>query len=121
MLASAGFAADVIMTFDLTLHFETWTRRMDTPRQNAAMIKTLFNGAPDDIKRAFRVPGSHVTNNDFEFVIPGAVIRGDGRPAPKFARSLARRHQILGVSPNIFASVRHHESRSRRSTVWSRK
>ena len=75
MLASAGFAAEVAMTFDLTLHFKTWTRRMDTQRQNAAMIKTLFNRASDDIKRAFRAP-ARVTNDDFEFVIPGAVIRG---------------------------------------------
>lgn len=75
MLASAGFASEVIMTFDLTLHFETWTRRMNTPRQNADMIRSLFNGASDDIKRAFRAP-NHVTNNDFDFVIPGAVIRG---------------------------------------------
>jgi len=75
LLASAGFAAEVIMTFDLALYFETWTRRMDTPRQNAAMIKTLFNGASADIRRAFGAP-ARVTNDDFEFVIPGAVIRG---------------------------------------------
>lgn len=75
MLADAGFAAEVIMTFDLTLHFETWTRRMHSPRGNAAMIKTLFNGASDDIRRAFRAP-ARVTSDDFEFVIPGAVIRG---------------------------------------------
>lgn len=75
LLASAGFATEVIMTFDLTLHFATWTRRMETPRQQAAMIMTLFNGASSDIRRAFRAP-ARVTNDDFEFVIPGAVIRG---------------------------------------------
>ena len=74
MLAGAGFASEVIMTFDLTLRFETWTRRMDTPAQNAAMIKTLFNGASRDIRRAFRAP-ARLGGADFDFAIPGAVIR----------------------------------------------
>lgn len=74
MLASAGFDSEVIMTFDLTLHFETWIRRMNTPRQNADMIKSLFNGASDDIRAAFQAP-AQVTSDDFAFVIPGAVIR----------------------------------------------
>lgn len=74
MLASAGFTTDVLMTFDLTLHFDTWTRRMSTPRQHADMILTLFNEAPADIKRAFRLP-ANITSDDFDFVIPGAVIR----------------------------------------------
>ena len=38
MLAEAGFASELVMSFDLRLHFETWTRRMATPRQNADMI-----------------------------------------------------------------------------------
>ncbi len=75
MLAASGFASEVLMTFDLTLHFETWTRRMNTPRQNAAMIKSLFNGSSDDIRAAFQAP-THLTSDDFTFVIPGAVIRG---------------------------------------------
>ena len=74
MLANAGFAPEVLMTFDLTLHFDTWTRRMGTPRQHADMIKAIFNDAPDDIRRAFRLPAT-VVSDDFSFVIPGAVIR----------------------------------------------
>ena len=74
LLAAAGFASEVIMTFDLTLHFDTWTRRMATPRQNADMIKSLFNDASDDIKRAFHAP-ARVTSDDFDFLIPGAVIQ----------------------------------------------
>ena len=74
MLANAGFAPEVHMTFDLTLHFDSWTRRMGTPRQHADMILTIFNEAPDDIRRAFRLPAS-ITGDDFDFVIPGAVIR----------------------------------------------
>jgi len=75
LLAAAGFASEVLMTFDLTLHFATWTRRMNTPRQNADMIKALFNGASDDIRAAFQAP-ARLTSDDFAFVIPGAVIRG---------------------------------------------
>ena len=75
MLAAAGFASEILMTFDLTLHFATWTRRMNTPRQSADMIKALFNGASDDIRAAFQAP-ARATSDDFAFVIPGAVIRG---------------------------------------------
>lgn len=75
MLAGARFACEILLTFDLTLHFETWTRRMNTPRPNANMIKALFNGASVDIRAAFQLP-AHVISDDFAFVIPGAVIRG---------------------------------------------
>ena len=79
MLKNASFGCEVLMSFDLTLHFETWTRRMNTPAQYAAMIKALFNGAPADIKQAFRLPAC-LTGDDFEFVIPGAVIRATVAP-----------------------------------------
>ncbi len=75
MLAAAGFDAEVLLAFDLSLHFATWTRRMATPQQNAEMIKSLFRGASDDIQRGFALP-AQPTDDDFEFVIPGAVIRG---------------------------------------------
>lgn len=74
MLAKARFDSEVVMTFDLSLRFEAWTRRMNTPARNADMIRSLFNCASADIKRAFRVP-PEATGDDFDFVIPGAVIR----------------------------------------------
>ncbi len=74
MLAAAGFASELVMTFKLTLHFASWTRRMHTPRQNGDMILALFNDASDDIKRAFQLP-ARVAEPDFKFVIPGAVMR----------------------------------------------
>ncbi len=80
LLAAAGFSSEVLMTFDLTLHFATWTRRMNTPRLNADMISSLFNGASDDIRAAFHLPAS-MTSDDFEFVIPGAVIRATAAQA----------------------------------------
>ena len=75
MLARAHFSAEVLLQFDLQLHFATWTRRMATPPRNAAMIKTLFRDAPAEIKRAFNIPAD-IRDDDFHFTIPGAVIMG---------------------------------------------
>ena len=75
MLSRAGFVSEVLLTFDLTLHFATWTRRMASPPQNVDMIKALFRGAPQDIRRGFGLPPA-IDGEDFNFIIPGAVIRG---------------------------------------------
>lgn len=75
MLSDTGFDTGVLLSFDLSLHFATWTKRMATPQQNQQMILTLFDGAPDEIKRAFDLP-RRIRGNDFTFTIPGAVIRG---------------------------------------------
>lgn len=75
MMAEAGFASEVVYTFNLVLNFATWTTRMATPTQHRDMIKTLFNGASDDIKQGFQLPES-ITGDDFDFTIPGAVMRG---------------------------------------------
>ncbi len=80
MLAETGFDSEVLLTFDLSLHFATWTERMATPPQNANMIKTLIAGSPADVKRGFGLP-QQVTSDDFHFTIPGAVIRGTIAPA----------------------------------------
>lgn len=75
LMADAGFTSETVYTFDLSLHFDTWTTRMATPAQNADMLKTLFNIASNDIKQGFALPNS-IIGNDFNFVIPGAVIAG---------------------------------------------
>lgn len=74
LLSEAGFRSEALIQFDLELHFETWTRRMATPRQNADMILSLFKGAPADIRRGFGLPDAAPSGN-FSFTIPGAVIR----------------------------------------------
>ena len=79
MLSDAGFDSEVLLAFNLSLHFAAWTKRMATPSQNAGMIKALFNGAPADIKRGFSLP-LEIHADDFEFTIPGAVLRGLPRP-----------------------------------------
>ena len=75
MLQAEGFSPEVIYTFDLTLHFDKWTTRMATPQQNRDMLKALFNVASQDIKQGFNLP-QDITNDDFTFIIPGAVIKG---------------------------------------------
>ncbi|MCY4464662.1 MAG: methyltransferase domain-containing protein [Chloroflexi bacterium] len=78
MLRAAGFVAEVLDRFELSLHFATWTQRMRTARSNRDMIKSLFAGASADIRRGFGLP-EQISGDDFSFTIPGAVIRG--RPA----------------------------------------
>ena len=75
MLAGVGFQTEVIHRFLLELHFESWIRRMETPRAHADIIKSIFAGAPADIKRAFQLP-AQIDGDDFSFCIPGAVIKG---------------------------------------------
>lgn len=72
-LSDAGFAPDVVYTHQLNLHFDAWIKRIATPQQNTEMIKTLFKVVSDDIKQSFRIPET-MPNDDFHFVIPGAVI-----------------------------------------------
>ena len=78
MLSEAGLQADVIHRFALKLHFETWIQRMQTPRQHADSIKSIFAEASEDIKREFQLPSS-INSDDFDFCIPGAVIKGQAR------------------------------------------
>lgn len=76
MMDAAGIQAEIIHSFSLKLHFETWIRRMQTPRQHAESIKSLFDEASADIKRAFGLPAL-IKGDDFDFYIPGAVIKGE--------------------------------------------
>ncbi|MYA91797.1 MAG: methyltransferase domain-containing protein [Chloroflexi bacterium] len=77
MLRAAGFVAEVIERFPLRLHFATWTRRMRTPKSNRDMIKSLFAGAPTDIRWDFYIPAK-IRGDDYTYTIPGGVIRAGG-------------------------------------------
>lgn len=74
MLRATGFSAQVVHRFDLELHFGKWTARMRTPRRNQEMIKALFRGASNDIRRGFQLP-DEINGEDFSFFIPGAVLK----------------------------------------------
>jgi ubiquinone/menaquinone biosynthesis C-methylase UbiE len=68
MLEATGFTVRVAMTWELLLNFDDWIRRMATPAPNAAMIRTLFDGAPAEVRSAM------VLQADYTFTIPGALL-----------------------------------------------
>ncbi len=70
MLRDMGFATEVLFTWDLPLDFDSWVTRMATPDANVLMIKTLFDGAPTEVRDAMDV------QTNYRFQIPGALFRG---------------------------------------------
>jgi len=70
MLESAGFVdTQVIYRGGVWIDFVSWIQRMATPDANAAMIRTLLDGAPQEVKTALQVEANH------NFSFTGAVIR----------------------------------------------
>jgi ubiquinone/menaquinone biosynthesis C-methylase UbiE len=62
MLTQAGFQADVPHRWEVFIDFASWIKRINTPEQNAAMIRTLLANAPAEVKSAFKVqPDSSLT------------------------------------------------------------
>lgn len=70
MLREAGFTSEVLYTWQLPLDFDSWVARMATPAASVAMIKTLFDGAPSEVRNAMDVQPNYC------FQIPGALFRG---------------------------------------------
>lgn len=70
MLRETSFTPEVLFTWDLPLDFNSWVTRMATPSANVAMIKTLFDGAPSEVRSAMDV------HPNYRFQIPGALFRG---------------------------------------------
>lgn len=70
MLTAAGFV-DIAMVYTslVWIDFATWIQRMATPPANTQMIRTLFDGAPQEVKEALHVDPHH------NFSFTGAVIR----------------------------------------------
>lgn len=68
MLAESGFDAEVIFTWRLPLNFDAWVMRMATPEPQVAMLKTMFNIAPGEVRAAFDV------QPDYTFTLDGALI-----------------------------------------------
>lgn len=67
MLAETRFRAEVVFTWSLPLNFDSWVLRMATPHLNVAMLKSLFDGAPQEVRAAMDV------QPDYTFSIPGAL------------------------------------------------
>ncbi|MFN8379908.1 MAG: class I SAM-dependent methyltransferase [Anaerolineae bacterium] len=55
MLDDSGFSASVEYTWSLTLDFQSWVERIATPPQNVAMIETLFEVAPTEVREEFQL------------------------------------------------------------------
>lgn len=66
----AGFKAEVVFTWPVNLVFDRWVERMATPQQNIDMLKTLFDGAPGEVRSEFQI------QDNYDFTIPGAIIKG---------------------------------------------
>lgn len=70
MLTAANFVdIAVVYTGAVWIDFAAWIQRMATPPANAALIRTLFDGAPQEVKAGFQLDASH------NFSFTGAVIR----------------------------------------------
>jgi SAM-dependent methyltransferase len=74
MLVDAGFDAEIVYTWRLTLDFAAWLARIHTPAQNAAMIESLFEGAPAEVQAEFE------WNKRQSFAISGALFRAVRTP-----------------------------------------
>lgn len=70
LFQQAGFAPEVVFTWDIFLEFDDWVARMATPHHSVAMIKTLFDGAPAEVRAAMQV------QPDYSFTIRGTLLRG---------------------------------------------
>jgi ubiquinone/menaquinone biosynthesis C-methylase UbiE len=69
LLAAQGFQAEVIYTWALRLQFDDWVQRMATPPDAVAMLRTLLDHAPAEVRAALAVEPDH------SFTIPGALVR----------------------------------------------
>jgi len=75
MMAEAGFGnAQVVYQGDVRIDFASWIKRMATPAENEQMIRTLFDGAPTEFRRALKIADNH------DFCFTGAVIRATSEP-----------------------------------------
>lgn len=70
MLTAAGFVdITVVYSGHVWIDFAAWIARMATPTANAAVIRTLLDGAPKEVKTALQIEADH------NFSFTGAVIR----------------------------------------------
>lgn len=74
LLLAQGFSAEVLYTWRLRLQFDEWVQRMATPPAAVAMIRTLLDHAPAEVRAALAVESDH------SFTIPGALLRAQVVP-----------------------------------------
>lgn len=76
MFAEAGLPARLEAGWPVPLAFDAWVERIATPPQNIAMIRTLFDTVPAEVREAFLVQPNH------DFTIQGALIVGEKPASP---------------------------------------
>lgn len=69
MLTQAGFQSEVLFTWHLPLDFQSWVTRMATPAANVAIIQSLFDRAPLEVRAGMDV------QVDYRFSLRGALIK----------------------------------------------
>jgi ubiquinone/menaquinone biosynthesis C-methylase UbiE len=70
MLSNAGFSSELVYEWPVRLDFDAWVKRMATPAASVAVIRTLMDGAPDEVRAAIKIEEDH------SFTFRGAVLRG---------------------------------------------
>lgn len=75
MFDYAGFDCDVPHTWEVEIEFTSWIKRINTPEQNATMIRTLLAQAPSEVRSALKV------QPDSSFTMQAALVRGIPRSA----------------------------------------
>ena len=63
MLRTANFQPRIVEEWGWPIVFDKWVTRMNTPAPNVAMIRTLFDEAPQEYKTIFKIDANH----DFAF------------------------------------------------------
>lgn len=75
-MTAAGFQFEVSLNFDVVLQFRRWVTRMNTPELMVTALQQVFADASQDIRDTFKLEGNWQDDEDFSFVIPGAVLHG---------------------------------------------
>ena len=55
MINGSGFSAELQDTWRMQIVFDRWTTRMATPAAKVAMIKTIFDEAPTEVRASFEI------------------------------------------------------------------
>ena len=76
MLKDVGFSGEVVLTKTITLQFQRWVERMATPSEHVTLLRRLFELAPTHVQAEFWITADSLTNSNFPFEIPLAVIVG---------------------------------------------
>ncbi len=70
MFSCAGLEPKVVRTWDIAIEFDPWIARIAAPALNTAMIKRLFDEAPQEVRTRFEI------QPDYAFILFMALFHG---------------------------------------------